>query len=71
MSNIVTVVDFSVCILLVFKGYLFTRILFTFAIPKTRTKNRSATSSATKVFAGKEIGTISPYPTDENVIKLK
>ena len=41
------------------------------AMPKTKTKNRKATCNITKVLATIDTGTISPYPTDENVIVLR
>ena len=40
-------------------------------MPKTKTKKLKKTSSITITFPETEIGTISPKPTEEKVIKLK
>lgn len=40
-------------------------------MPKTKTKKLKKTSSITIIFPETKTGTISPKPTEENVIKLK
>ena len=52
-------------------SYLYMCILLILAIPKTKTKKLNRISSITIIFPETETGTISPKPTDENVIKLK
>ena len=42
-----------------------------FAIPKTKMKKLKTTSKITISFPAIEMGTISPYPTEEKVIKPK
>tara|TARA_R110001592_G_scaffold32587_3_gene113995 strand:- start:4541 stop:4759 length:219 start_codon:yes stop_codon:yes gene_type:complete len=42
-----------------------------FAMPKTKTKKLKKTSNITIILPETEMGTISPKPTEEKVIKLK